>query len=173
MRVLNRLASALLALVLLAGGLLTAVEALLVGLDRGPLLVPRQEWYETLTTTNASDWTFRAVAIGVGVLGLLILAFQLRRWRPPRLRVPLADGWHVQRRSAERALASAAQGQPGIAAATVRLRERRGTWRPAVTAFGDPAARPQVEAAVRGELARLAAGANGIDVRVVQKRRVS
>jgi hypothetical protein len=87
--------------------------------------------------------------------------------------VPAADGWHIQRRSAERLLAGAATGQPGVTSARVRIRERRGGWHPLVTAVGDPAAGPRVEAAVRAELARLAGHSNGVDVNVVQKRRVA
>lgn len=173
MRVLNRLASLLLGLALLAGGLLVVVEAVLVGLDREPLVIDRQGWYETLTSTRFSDGDFLAVAIGVGVLGLLILVLQLRRWRPTRLSVPVAEGWHVQRQSAERVLAGAAGGQPGVASARVRIRERRTGWHPYVTAVGDPTARPRVEDAVRAELARLAGHSNGIDVTIVKKRRVA
>lgn len=172
MRVLNRVASLLLALALLAGGLLAVVEAVLVGLDRSPLLIDRQGWYESLTTTRFSDLGFLLVAIGVALLGLLVLLLELRRWRPTRLPVPVADGWHVQRRSAEQVLAGAARGQPGVTSARVRIRERRGGWHPFVTAVGDPAARPGVEAAVREELTRLAGHSNGIDVNLVQKRRV-
>lgn len=172
MRVLNRMASLLLALALLAGGLLVAVEAVLIGLDRSPLLID-PGWYENLTTTRFSDRSFLLVAIGVGLLGLLILFLQLRRWRPTRLAVPNGYGWHVQRRSAERALAGAASGQSGVDSASVRIRERRGLWHPFVTAVGDPQSKPQVEAAVRAELARLAGHSNGVDVTMVQKRRVS
>lgn len=172
MRVFNRLASLLLALALLAGGLLVAVEAVLIGLDRAPLLIDRG-WYQDLTGTRFSDRSFLLVAIGVGVLGLLILFLQLRRWRPTRLAVPVGPGWHVQRRSAERALAGAATGQSGVDSASVRIKERRGVWHPFVTAVGDPQARPGVEAAVRAELARLAGHSNGLDVSMVQKRRVS
>ncbi|MPZ27938.1 MAG: hypothetical protein GEV12_16380 [Micromonosporaceae bacterium] len=173
MRVINRLASLLLGLALLAGGLLAAVEAVLVWLDRAPLLIDRQGWYDTLTTTRFSDNGFLVVAIVVGLAGLLLLVLQLRRWRPTRLSVPAAQGWHVQRRSAERLLAGVAGGASGVSTARVRLRERRGDWRPFVTAVGDPSARPQVEAAVRDEVARLAGRSNGVNVTVVQKRRVS
>lgn len=173
MRVINRVASLLLALALLAGGVLAAVEAVLVGLDRAPLLVDRQDWYERLTTTRFSDGGLLAVAIVVGLLGLLVLVLQLRRWRPTRLPVPAAQGWHVQRKSAERLLAGAAGGASGITTARVRLRERRGDWHPFVTAVGDPTARTRVEAAVRDEVARLAGHSNGVDVTVVKKRRVS
>ena len=172
MRLLNRLASLLLALGLLAVGVLAVGEAVAAGLDRR-LVIDRPEWYETLTSTQFSDGTVLVVAISLGLLGLLVLFLQLRRWRPTRLPVPGVAGWHVQRRSAERALAGVAGEQPGVATASVRLRSRRGSWRPYVTAVGDPDARPQVEAAVRAELARLAGQRNGIDVSVVQKRRVA
>lgn len=173
MRVFNRVASLLLALALLAGGLLALVEAVLVGLDQPALLIDRDGWYQTLTDTRFADAGFVAVAIGVGLLGLLILVLQLRRWRPTRLAVPDAAGWHIQRRSAERQLASAATGALGVDRASVRLRERRGGWHPSVTAVGDRDAGPRVEAAVRAELTRLTGRSNGVAVSVVQKRRVS
>ena len=173
MRVLNRVAGLVLALALLAGGLLAAVEAVLVGLARPPVLIDRQGWYQTLTSTRFASGGFLAVAAGVALLGLLVLALQLHRWRPTRLPVPDAEGWHVQRRSAERVLASAAAGQPGVDTATVRLHARRGTWQPTVTAVGDPAAQDRVAAAVRAELVRLAGSSNGIEVNLVRKRRVS
>lgn len=173
MRVLNRVASLLLALALLAGGLLALVEAVLVGLDQPALVIDREGWYETLTSTRFADGGFLAVAIGVGLLGLLILVLQLHRWRPTRLAVPDAAGWHIQRRSAERQLASVATGAPGVDRASVRLRERRGSWHPSVTAVGDRNAAPRVAAAVRSELTRLAGHSNGVAVSMVQKRRVS
>jgi hypothetical protein len=173
MRVLNRVAGLVLALALLAGGLLAAVEAVLVGLDRPPVLVDRQGWYQTLTSTRFADRGFLAVAAGVALLGLLVLALQLHRWRPTRLPVPDAEGWYVQRRSAERLLAGAAASQPGVDTATVRLHARHGTWRPSVSAVGDPAAEDRVAAAVRAELVRLAGSSDGIEVNLVRKRRVS
>jgi hypothetical protein len=169
---LNRLAALLLALALLAGGLLAAVEVVLVGLGWSSPVIDRAGWYRSLTSIRFSDGGFLAVAAGVALVGLLILLLQLRRWRPTRLPVA-AGGWHVQRRSAERVLAGVAGDQPGVVRASVRLRGRRGGWWPAVSAVGDPRAERQVAAAVQAELARLSGRGDRVDVRIAPDRRVA
>jgi hypothetical protein len=172
MRVVNRLGSLLLAFVLLAGGLLLAAEAAAVALDR-PLLIDRTGWYHTLTSTRLDHPVVRAVVIGATVLGLLILAAQLRRWSPERLAVQLGDGWHLQRRSVERQLASTADDVPGVSSARARIRRRGASWRPRIRAVGDPAVRPAVERAVRDELARLAAPeTDPVEIELVPERGV-
>ena len=167
MRLVNRVASLLLALVLLAGGLLVVAEVIVIALDRPSLVVDRAGWYGTLTTTRLGQPEIRAAAVGVAVLGLLILIGQLRRWTPDRLPTGLADGWHLQRRSVERRLATAADTVPGVTTATARLRRRGTVWRAQIRAIGDASARPAVETAVRRELDRLAAPATehvGVDL---------
>jgi hypothetical protein len=174
MPVVNRLASLLLALVLLGGGLLLAAEAAASALDQPGLLIDRTGWFNTLTGTPLRDAAIRAIAIAVGVLGLLILLTQLRRWTPDRLAVPLADGWHLQRRSVERRLAGAAGRVPGVTEARARIRRHGNTWLPRIRAVGDPSSRPAVESAVREELDRLAApSADQLDIELVRERRTS
>ena len=174
MRVVNRLASLLLAIVLLGGGLLLAAEAAAVALDRPSLLIDRTGWFNTLTGTTVGDPVVLAIAIAVGVLGLLILLAQLRRWTPDRVAMSLADGWHLHRRSVEHRLADAADRVPGVTDAKVRVRRRGNSWRSRVRAVGDPSARPRVESAIRQELARLAAPpADLLDINLVRERRTS
>ncbi|MET7876517.1 DUF6286 domain-containing protein [Micromonospora profundi] len=157
MRTVNRVASLLLAAALLLGGALLAVQALLVSLHRPALVLDRTGWYDTLTATRLRDPTVRAVAGAAVLLGLAILVAQLRRWTPVRLRLDDADSWHLHRRSVERRLADVAGAVPGVRRARVQVRRRDGRWRPRVRATGDPAARTEVEYAVRQELRRLAA----------------
>ncbi|SCL33316.1 hypothetical protein GA0070624_4711 [Micromonospora rhizosphaerae] len=172
MRTANRVATLLLAVALLAGGLLVAVEALLAAVGSPGLLLPR--WYATLTGTRWQDGSVRAVAAGVTLLGLVILAAELRRWRPTRLRLTEDDGWHLHRRSVERRLARAARSVPSVRRARVRIRRRGDAWRPRVTATGDPAAVSDVEFAVHRELDRLAAPSRGrIEVRLIPARRTT
>jgi hypothetical protein len=172
MRTANRVASLLLAAVLLVGGALVATEALLAVLGRPGLLLDRTGWYDTLTTTRRSDSAVRIAATAAVLLGIAILVAQLRRWTPVRLRLDERDGWHLHRRSVERRLAAAAAAVPGVRHATVRVRRREAGWRPRVRASGNPAAQAEVEFAVRRELHRL--GSPGpIEVRLHPRRRAA
>jgi hypothetical protein len=154
--IVNRIASLLLGLALLALGLLTVVEAVLVGLDRPALWIPRDDWYTRLTSTGWRDSAVLFVAVVLAGVGLLILLAQLRPWPPERVAVGV-EGWYVQRRSVEHRLAAAAERVPGIHDARARVRGRTRRWRAAVTATGDRAARPDVEQSLRAELERMAA----------------
>ncbi|MGK5740880.1 DUF6286 domain-containing protein [Micromonospora sp. URMC 103] len=170
MRTANRLATLLLATALLAGGALLAAEALLAATNRPPLLVDPAAGAAALGRTRWDAPEVRAVAVAALVAGLAILVAQLRRWRPAR--VDAGNGWHLHRRSVERRLAVAAGSVPGVRRARVRVRRRGAGWRPRVVATGDPAARREVEFAVRQELHRLAASRpDRIEVRLLPVRR--
>ncbi|MFI6269540.1 Asp23/Gls24 family envelope stress response protein [Micromonospora zamorensis] len=172
MPTINRTATVLLAVALLAGGVLLAVQALLVTLGRPASLLARTGWYDALTSTRWHDPQVRAVAGGAVLLGLVILAAQLRRWTPVRLRIDERDGWHLRRRCLERRLTEAAATVPGVRQARVRIRRHGDQWRPRVRATGDPAARAEVEFAVRQELRQLASPRAGrIEIRLLPRRR--
>ncbi|MCO1594999.1 hypothetical protein M8C17_07460 [Micromonospora sp. RHAY321] len=172
MRTANRLASLLLGAALLVGGTLLAVQALLVTVGRpAPLLTPTG-WYDALSTLRWSDREIRTAAGGSVLLGLVVLAAQLRRWTPVRLRVDERDGWYLRRRCVERRLADAAGAVPGVRRARVRVRRRGDQWHPRVRATGDPTARAEVEFAVRHELGRLVAhDAGRIEIRLLPQGR--
>ena len=125
MRTVNRVATLLLAVTLLTGGVLVAVEAALAALGRPGLLLPRG--HAALTGTRWQDAPARSVAAAVTLLGLVVLAAELRRWRPTRLRLDGNDGWHLHRRSVERRLAGAVRSVPSVRRARVRIRRRGGT----------------------------------------------
>ncbi len=147
----------LLALALLAGGVLLVVESALVALGRPALLVDRQGWHSTLSTSRLNSPVVLTVSILIALFGLLILIGQVRRWTPDRVPTPFGDGWHLQRRSVERRLAAAVDALPGVSVASARFRRHGSDWRARIRAIGDPTARPAVENAVRQELDRLAA----------------
>ncbi|MFU8851238.1 hypothetical protein ACNAW0_09685 [Micromonospora sp. SL1-18] len=172
MRTVNRIATLLLAVALLAGGALVAVGALLAASGHpGPLV---RRWYATLATARWQDAPVRAIAAGVALFGLVVLVAELRRWRPVRMRLAEDDGWHLHRRSVERRLARAARTVPSVRRARVRVGRSGDTWRPRVTASGDPDARADVEFALRRELDRLAAPRCGpIEVRLLPARRTT
>ncbi|MEU8179547.1 Asp23/Gls24 family envelope stress response protein [Micromonospora sp. NPDC049044] len=168
----NRAASALLGLALLAGGILLAAQMLLTTLGRPTPLLLRPGWYGALTTTRWHDPGVRAAACTAVLLGLLVLVAQLRRWTPVRLRVDERDGWHLHRRCVERRLTDAADTVPGVRGTRVRVRRHGDRWRPRLRATGDPAARAEVEFAVRQELRQLASPrADRADVRLLPHRR--
>jgi hypothetical protein len=80
MRIVNRLASTVLGIALIVGGLLLAAEAVTAALGRPPLLLPLRQWHTTLTTTTYANPGVLAVSVGVGLVGLVILVAQLRPW---------------------------------------------------------------------------------------------
>ena len=90
MRILNRIVSALLALALLAGGLLVAVEIASAAFGRDdPLVLPWDRWYEDGTTTPWSDPDVRLTFAGLVLAGVLLLLLEVARRRPTA--VPLAS----------------------------------------------------------------------------------
>ncbi|MFC8298128.1 DUF6286 domain-containing protein [Micromonospora orduensis] len=172
MRTVNRAASLALSVALLVGGTLLAAQALLATLDRpAPAIVP-VGWYGTLTTTRWQDPSVRTVAVGGVLLGLVILAAQLRRWTPVRLDAGGRDGWYLRRRCVERLLTDAAGAVPGVRRARVRIRRRGEQWSPLVRATGDPAARAEIEYAVHQALRRLAPPrSDRVEIRLVPSGR--
>ncbi len=179
MRVFNRLAALLLGLVLIAGGALVVADGVLTATGRRPWLIRFDSWYGPLTRARLNQPLVLAVAIAVGVLGLLLLFAELRPWAPRHLAVRGGDGevpvdWWVYRRSVERQLVGAVQGVTGVSHAKARLRGRRDRWRLVVTAAGRSDSRPAVYRTVQSELARVAApGAVKLRVAMRKPRRVA
>lgn len=171
MRLLNRLAVLLVALALLVGGVLVVIEVFAVALHRPGLVVDHDGWYRTLTTTRLRDPWVRTGIVTTGALGLLTLIGQLVRWKPQRLPIRLAEGWHLQRRSVERHLAGTADSVPGVGGANAVVRRRGGGWRTRIRAVGEASLGPAVEQTIRRELARLGASPDDpVDVEMVGPR---
>lgn len=160
MRAVNRVATALWGLALLAAGVLAVVEAVLAALGRPPWLIPADRWYATLAHTTYQDRAVLTVSVGVLLLGVVLLVAELRPWPPRRLAVRTPEAgevWWVLRRPTERWLAVAAEQVTGVRHARVRLRGRDRGWRIRLTAYGQPDRRPELERVMRTELTRLAA----------------
>lgn len=157
MRTANRLASALLGLVLILVGLLVVVEMARVALGRSALLLPLDEWYRSLTTIRFDDGRFLATAIVVGLVGLALLVLELRPWAPDRLHTGAAPDapWWVARRSVERRTAAAVTEITGVSHARSHVRGDAGRWRLRLRAEGWPDQHEAVMGAVRSELGRL------------------
>lgn len=175
MRVVNRIAATLLGVVLLAAGLLIAVEAALLAAGRAPWLLPLDRWHATLSERSISDTRVLGVSIVVGVIGVAVLIAQLRPWPPQRLITGDARGsWWVARGSVELRTAAAAATVTGVhhARAEVRGNERR--WRLRMRAEANPEQRDEVMTAVRHELDRLAAPPDiAVNVDLRRPRRVA
>jgi hypothetical protein len=118
MTLLNRILGALLALVLLIGGLLVAVEVLLALIGRQHWLVPHRDWSAWLDEQTWEATPVRTILVAMVVVGVLLLLVGLRRGRPAVL--PLAgataSGIEVQasRRGVEMALAEVATDVEGV-----------------------------------------------------------
>ncbi|MDQ4069396.1 MAG: DUF6286 domain-containing protein, partial [Actinomycetota bacterium] len=121
-RIANRVVAAVLALGLLAGGLLVAVEIVVAGFDRRPWVLPHDDWYVSARTRSWESAPARWIFIGLAVAGLLLLLLQLARRRPTALALtPGAVPTEVGRRSLERSLVREATTIDGVAAAKARV----------------------------------------------------
>jgi hypothetical protein len=127
MTVVNRILAALLALVLLLGGLLAATEIVLAQLGRPPWLVPHPQWNAWLEQRTVSDGGTRAIMIGLVVVGLLLMLAALRRGKPRHLTLPsTVDGVRVtaSRRGIERSLREAGKRVSGVRSVDVSVGRR-------------------------------------------------
>lgn len=171
MRLVDRLATLALSLVLLAGGLLFAAEAVLVALHLPALLIDRAGWYDGLTRTRVDHPLVRGIAIVVAAVGLLILVAQLVRWRPDRIGARSGADWHLKRRSVERRLTAAVDEVPGVVRSRVRLVRGPGGWGPRIRVVGPAEVPAAVEDAARRELDRLGAPTDQVHVVLGRARR--
>lgn len=170
MRTFNRLASLVLGIVLFVAGALLIAEAVALLLHRPPLLVPRDRWYQSLAGTSFGDRFVFAAAIAITVVGVLVLALQLRPWRPVRLKVPPYEGWHVQRHYAERSVVSALNRLSGVSKAKTRLNKR---WRVRVRAAAHSTEHDLVAQTVNDQLRQLDAPDHmQVKIRLARLRRV-
>jgi hypothetical protein len=145
-QVINRLLATVLAAALFLGGLLAAVDVVLVQAGRPPFLVPTDQWAAWFRVQTFGAGIIRVVCAGLVLLGLLLLLAGLRRGRPGVLRLPpRTEGVTVtaSRRELERSLATAAGRGDGVESARARARRRsvRVTARTALRDPGDLAGR--------------------------------
>jgi hypothetical protein len=121
-RIANRVVAAVLALALVVGGLLVAVEIVVAGFDRSPWVLPHDDWYRSARTRSWDSAPPRWIFIGLVVAGLALLLLQLARRRPTALPLtPAAIPGDVSRRSLEKALVREARRVDGVAGAKARV----------------------------------------------------
>jgi len=128
MRTVNRLIAAVLALGLIAAGLLSVAEVVLAALGLAPLVVPYESWLDTARGSAYGDRWVIVAAIALVALGLVLIALQLLR-RPPLSYSLLNkhDGAEAQidRRSLEQVAARAARDVDGVQKARCRATRSR------------------------------------------------
>ena len=158
MRGLNRIASALLGLVLILAGLFVVLVMSLIAAGKSPGWLPLDRTYAWLMRTNFTSHAVLITSIVVGVVGLLLLLVELRPWKPDRLLAGGgADGtpWWLSRRSVERRTATMAAAVPGVNNARAKAGGRPQRWHLRIHAEGLSDKREEVNRAVGEELARL------------------
>jgi len=157
MRRVNRIASGVLGVLLIAAGLLAVLEMVLILVGRSPWWLPLRRWYDTVGMTALSNRGVLVTAVVVGLVGLGILVAEVWPRRPDRVLAGGESGapWWVSRRSVQRRTAIAAGLVPGVERAHVDVRGRPQAWRLRLRAQGEPGQREDVQRAVRGELDRL------------------
>ena len=138
MRILNRFVSALLALVLLVGGLLVALEIVSAAFGRDdPLVLPWDRWFQDATTTAWSDPDVRIASAALVAAGVLLLLLEVARRRPTA--VPLASddaavSAELDRHGLEDWLGQRLRGVQGVSAAKARITRSGATVRAETTA---------------------------------------
>lgn len=140
MRVVERFLSLLLALAVAVGSLVLALEVAWAVAGRRPLLL---DWRPAYTAGRQDSWDsapVRAVAIGLLVLGLLLLIAELKPRRTPRLRLAGSEAGvdaAITRRSLRGTLLNVAGQVDGISGARARV-GRRSVKVQAVSRLGSP-----------------------------------
>ena len=143
MRLLNRPLAFILATALLAGSVVVIAEVIGFAVHRSPLLVHWSSWYHWAQKTGWDALVIRVWSAILIVIGVLLLALELKPRRATRLPLRSADDATdaaVTRRSLAGMLRAAAIGVDGISSATVKVRRRRARITAASAARGRPAA---------------------------------
>jgi hypothetical protein len=126
MRTTNRVLSAVLGLLLLVGGVLTAVEIAIAYLGGSPWILPYDEWYRRALSHSWESGGIRGLLIAVAAVGLVLLILQFVRRAPLTLpmRSEIDATYAVRRRSLQRSLARTAERVDGVASARAKVDRR-------------------------------------------------
>jgi len=121
-RVANRVLAAMVALGLVVGGLLVAVEIVVAGFNRRPWVVPHDRWYTSARLRSWEAGPPRWIFIGLVAAGLAMLIAQMVRRRPATLALaPGAVPADLGRRSLEKALVREASTIDGVSGARAKI----------------------------------------------------
>lgn len=158
MRVLERFLSLLLALAVIVGAVLLALEVGWAIAGKPPLLVQWNTAYTAGTTNSWDTAASRVTAIVILAVGLLLLVVTLKPRRAPRLALISTETGvdaAITRRSLRSTLLTAAQQVDGISAAKAKVSKRRATVQARSRLGTDATAQAltgQLEAALRARL---------------------
>lgn len=117
----NRLLAAVIAVAVVVLAALVTVEVSRWAVGEPSWIAPWREWTGDLTGLRADDGRLTAVAAGLAVLGLLLLAFELTPRRPDALTTePLLEGVHtvVSRKGLASTADTAARSVSGVIGAS-------------------------------------------------------
>jgi hypothetical protein len=158
-RIANRLAAILLALILIAGGLLVVVQTVSALAGQG-WPIP-ESWWTDVSSMAVSDNRVLTTSVIVALVGLIALIGQFIRRRPRRLPATRPDGqiWWLSRRSVERRSADAATYRAGVQHARVSVRGQPDQWQVHLSGEVAPHHFDAAEQSVRDELASVGAPA--------------
>jgi hypothetical protein len=126
MRLFNRLLAALLSLALIVAGVLVVVEVVAERLGGGPAVVDWPHVYDWARRTPWQQGSVRVASILLVILGVLLLAAELKRSRPSRLAVrsSTTDAAYT-RRGVAATIRSAVSDVDGINSASVSVSRRK------------------------------------------------
>ena len=130
MRVVERFLSLLLALAVIVGAVVLALEVGWAVAGQDPLLVQWRSAYTSGTTSTWDSTPARIIAVALIAVGLLLLLAELKPRRAPRLKMvgtdPTIDA-AITRRSLRSTLLNGAKQVDGISGAKVKVSKRKAT----------------------------------------------
>ena len=161
MRLLNRPLAFLLAAALAVAAIIVIIEVIAFHTQGGPLVVHWTTWYRWASRTRWDQLVVQVWAAILMVIGLLILAIELKPRRVTRLRLRTDDkatDAAVTRGGLAGTLRAAAANVDGVSRAAVKVRRRRAKVTATAAAKGRPATealRQPVDTALRERLDEL------------------
>jgi len=161
MRTTNRILSVVLALLLIVGGLVLAIEAAVVVAGEPPALVPRDRWYAWARGLRLDSSQFLSITGLLAAAGLVLLVVQFRPRRPAQVQTDAPNGtpiW-IARTSIERRI-DAAAARVGVDHARCTVQGSPARWRLRLRGVAGPNRGDMAMRAVRAELDRLYAPAD-------------
>ena len=126
-RVTNRIVAALLAVALIVGGALVAIEVALAAAGQDPWIIPYDSWHQSAEDTTWADPAAQLLFALVALAGLVLLLLELARRRAPALALAGNDAdarADLDRHGIERWLATRLADVEGVTGTRAKVRKR-------------------------------------------------